>query len=51
MQTTALIMMVSTLSVVTLMTGYFFVRVLTTPAKPDRNSFTDTDDEPVRPLN
>jgi hypothetical protein len=35
MNTSALILMISTMSAVVAVTGYFFYRVLTTPPKPD----------------
>lgn len=48
MNPTALLMMVSTILVVTAVTGYFFVRVLTVPPKPEPDSYAENDDEPVR---
>ncbi len=41
MNPTALLVMVTTLLTVTLVTGYFFFRVLTTPPKPEPDSFTE----------
>jgi len=41
MTTPSLIMMISTLSIVTGVTLYFFVRVYNTPPKKEPDSFTD----------
>ncbi len=46
MNTIALVLMVSTMTIVTLITAYFFVRVLRTPPRPEPDSFKDNDDEP-----
>jgi len=46
MNSIALIMMISTVGVVTLITGYFFWRVLTTPPKAEPDSYEDNDEEP-----
>ena len=43
MNPTALIVMLTTLTVVTLVTGYFFFRVLTTPPKPEPDSFAENE--------
>ena len=45
MNTSALIMMIATQVIVTFVTGYFFVRVLKTPPKPEPDSFSENDDE------
>ena len=45
MNTTALIMMVSTITVITCVTGFFFCKVLTTPPRPEEDSYTDNDEE------
>jgi hypothetical protein len=45
MNTIALVLMVSTMTIVTLITAYFFVRVLRTPSRPEPDSFKDNDDE------
>jgi hypothetical protein len=45
MNPSALIVMLTTLTVVTLVTGYFFFRVLTTPPKPEPDSYTESDGE------
>lgn len=45
MSSIALFMMISTVSVVTLVTGYFFWKVLKTPPKDEPDSFTENDDE------
>lgn len=43
MTTSALILMVTVWSVVTLTTGYFFYLVLKTPNKGEPDSYTDND--------
>lgn len=43
MESSALIMMLSTEIVVTLITGYFFWKVLTAKPKPEPDSYTDND--------
>ncbi|MBI2280195.1 MAG: hypothetical protein HYU68_05850 [Bacteroidetes bacterium] len=45
MNTSALIMMIATQVIVTFVTGYFFVRVLKTPPKPEPDSYEDNDEE------
>ena len=50
MNTSALIMMVGTILIVTLFTLYFFFRVLKTPPRPEPDSFTENDDEPEREM-
>ena len=45
MNTSALILMVSTMTVVTCITAYFFWKVLTIPPREEPDSFTDNDDE------
>ncbi len=45
MNTIALILMVSTMSLVTAITAYFFIRVLRTPPRPEPDSYEDNDDE------
>ncbi|HRN40957.1 MAG: hypothetical protein KF732_00890 [Flavobacteriales bacterium] len=45
MNTSALIMMITTEVIVTLVTGYFFLRVLKTPPKPEPDSYIDNDDD------
>lgn len=44
MNTSALIMMVSVEAIVTLLTGWFFYKVLTSKPKPEPDSYLDTDD-------
>ena len=44
MNTSALIMMVVTITIVTLATLYFFAKVLNTPPKPEPDSFSENDD-------
>jgi hypothetical protein len=46
MNTTALVLMVSTMTLVTVITVYFFVRVLRTPPRPEPDSYKENDDEP-----
>jgi len=46
MNTLPLIIMISTLSVITIVTGYFFYKVLTTKPKEEPDSFSENDDEP-----
>ena len=45
MNTTALILMVSTMTLVSAITLYFIVRVLRAPAKPEPDSFRDNDED------
>ena len=45
MSTTAFIFMVTTYSVVTLVTVYFFWRVLKTPPKKEPDSFSENDND------
>lgn len=44
MNTIALILMVSTMTLVTAITAYFFWRVLKTPPKPEPDSYSENDD-------
>ncbi len=46
MNTTALILMVCTMSLVAATAGLMFYKVLTTPPKPEPDSYTDNDDDP-----
>lgn len=46
MSTIALTFMVTTYTVVTLATVYFFWKVLKTPPKPEEDSFSENDNEP-----
>ncbi len=43
MNTTALILMVTTQLTVTVVTAYFFFRVLKAPSKPEPDSYTEND--------
>ena len=43
MSTSAFWMMVITQVTVTCITGYFFIKVISTPAKPEPDSFEDND--------
>lgn len=43
MNDSAFLMMVSTLSIISLVTGYFFYRVLTSPQRPEEDSYSDND--------
>jgi hypothetical protein len=45
MTTSALITMLVVQITVTLITGYFFLRVLRAPKRPEPDSFTENDDE------
>ncbi len=38
--------MVLVQTTVTIITGYFFYKVLTTPPKPEPDSYSENDDEP-----
>lgn len=44
MNTPALLMMVTVEVIVTLLTGWFFYKVLTTKPKPEPDSFSENDD-------
>ena len=44
MKTAALITMILTLGIVTIITLYFFYKVLTTPPKEEPDSFSENDD-------
>ena len=46
MNTSALITMISTISIVTLLTCYFFYRVLKAPHRPEPDTYVDNDHEP-----
>ncbi len=46
MNTTALIIMVTTMLLVTSVTCYFFIRVLRTPPEPEPDSYSENDDQP-----
>lgn len=41
-----LIMMVSTITIITVITGYFFYKVLTTKPKAEPDSYSENDDVP-----
>lgn len=43
MSTSALVMMIGTMSVVISATAYFFVKVLRAPSRPEPDSYTDND--------
>ncbi|WP_170871859.1 hypothetical protein [Pontibacter indicus] len=45
MNTSALVVMLSTMLLVTGATIYFFIRVLNAPPKPEPDSYLDNDDE------
>lgn len=45
MNSSALIMMLVTEIAVTVITIYYFIKVLRTPPKPEPDSFTENDDE------
>lgn len=44
MNTSALVLMVCTQLIVVCITGYFFYRVLTTPPRPEPDSYADNDE-------
>jgi len=44
MNTTALILMVCTMSIVTLTTGILFYKVLSAPPKPEPDSYSENED-------
>lgn len=44
MNTSALIMMISTQGIVAIVTGYFFYRILTTKPKSEPDSYSENDD-------
>jgi len=46
MNTSALVLMVTVMVIVSSITGYFFYKVLVTPSKPEPDSYSDNDDEP-----
>lgn len=46
MNSTALILMVSTMLLVTAITIIFFVKVMRAPLKPEPDSYDENDDEP-----
>ena len=46
MNTSAIILMVTVQLAVTCCVAYFYYRVLTTPPKPEPDSYTDNDDLP-----
>ncbi|HEY4651768.1 MAG TPA: hypothetical protein VIG72_10150 [Pontibacter sp.] len=48
MNTSALIIMLTTIGLVTFITIYFFALVLKSPPKPEPDSYLDNDDEPGR---
>ncbi|MBK6774678.1 MAG: hypothetical protein IPG74_02110 [Flavobacteriales bacterium] len=45
MNSSALTLMVFAMGTVTLLTGYFFYRVLTAKPKPEPDSYTDDDED------
>ncbi|MBK8344037.1 MAG: hypothetical protein IPL12_12410 [Bacteroidetes bacterium] len=45
MSSIALFMMISTISVITIVTVYFFWKVLKTPPKEEPDSYSENDDE------
>jgi hypothetical protein len=46
MSSEALIMMISTITIVTIITASFFIKVLRTPPRPEPDSYEENDDEP-----
>jgi hypothetical protein len=51
MNTSALIIMLTTMILVTGLMIYFFMKVINTPPKPEPDSFLDNDDDPERQVN
>jgi hypothetical protein len=45
METKALVLVTIVWVSVTFVTGYFFYKILTTPTKPEPDSFSDNDEE------
>jgi hypothetical protein len=45
MNSTALTLMVSVMIIVTVITAYFFYKVLVTPSKPEPDSFSENDEQ------
>jgi len=45
MSTSALILMIVVQVTVTVITGYFFMKVLRSPKKPEPDSYSENDDE------
>ena len=48
MNTSALIVMLTTITLVTGLMINFFIKVLTVPPRPEPDSYIDNDDEPER---
>ncbi|WP_202621858.1 hypothetical protein [Pontibacter russatus] len=48
MNTSALVIMLTTMLLVTGLTVFFFWKVLSAPPKPEPDSYLDNDDEPER---
>ncbi|WP_181885092.1 hypothetical protein [Pontibacter diazotrophicus] len=48
MNTSALIVMLTTITLVTGLMIFFFIKVMTTPPRPEPDSYLDNDDEPER---
>lgn len=46
MNTSALILWVSAITIITLVTVYFFVKILRAKPKPEPDSYSENDDEP-----
>jgi len=46
MNNSALILWISTIGIISLVTIYFFVKVLTTKPKPEPDSYSENDNEP-----
>lgn len=43
MTVTAVILMILVMGTITVISGYFFLKVLRTPSKPEPDSYTDND--------
>jgi heme/copper-type cytochrome/quinol oxidase subunit 2 len=46
MSSIALFMMITTVTIVTVVTALFFIKVLRTPPRPEPDSYEENDDEP-----
>ena len=47
MNTSALVLMILSMGTVTLLTGYFFYRVLTSKKRPEPDSYIENDEDPA----
>ena len=47
MNTIAIVMMSTVWTIVIFLTSFFFIKVLKSPKRPEPDSYSDNDDEPV----